>query len=296
MDVYLIYLHCPSLPSSRRSQTALLTIEFKIHPPRDPLTPSSQSPDPPLILLTHKNNMKTPLLNITRQAAERVLSKKDSAPYMWIKRFLFPDPDDPDSFAPPHFIMAAHMDPRAAALQSSQQRVAYHRFDPSKSLAVLLRNTHFVEFPTIEVWEEFTGTVVDVQGAVTELPQDDEPKPKRRKFSVKAGKQAINGLLGGYGSDADEEVEEERPSGLALLGGYAGSDDDGDDGKTGVDGDDAGVDEGVLGESDDEMEIEIDPAVLLELIRHAHGEERWTEKIRVDEEVDWGASGDEEIS
>ncbi|KAG6833810.1 hypothetical protein H0H87_011744 [Tephrocybe sp. NHM501043] len=250
---------------------------------------------PPLILLTHKNSMNTPLLNLVRQAADRVLSKKDRAPYEWIKQFLFPDPDDPDSFTPPQFVMAAKLDPRAAALQKSQHRAAYHRFDPTQPLSTLLRNTHFVEFPTIELWQEFTGTVVDVQGVVTELAQDNGPKPKRRKLSAKAGKQAISGLLGDYGSEDDSEVED-RPSGLALLGGYAGSDDEGDNVDAGTAAGVAGVDEdeNALGDSGDEMEIEIDPTVLLELMRQAHGEEKWSETIRGDEEVDWGGSGDEE--
>ncbi|KAG6911749.1 hypothetical protein DXG01_007999 [Tephrocybe rancida] len=270
-----------------KNHTALLTIEFKIHQPRDPLTPSSQLSDPPLVLLTHRNNINTPLLNLSRQATERILSKQDGASHAWIKRFLFPDPDDPNSFTPPQFVMTAQMNPRAAALQKSRHRAAYYRFDPSQTLAVLLRNTHFVEYPTIEVWEEFTGTVVDVQGVVTELPHEDEPKLKRGKLSAKAGKKAINGLLGGYGSEDDEEVEEERPSGLALLGGYAGSDDESGDAKADDDGEEAGGDEDALGETDDEVEIEIDPAVLLELVRHAHGE-RWTEEMQEGEEVNWG--------
>ncbi|KAG6903339.1 hypothetical protein C0995_013092 [Termitomyces sp. Mi166 len=274
-----------------KSHTAFLTLEFKIHPPRDPLAPSSQSPSSPLILLTHRNNMNTPLLNLARQTAERAFSKKDGASNEWLKRFLFPDPDDPSSFISPHFVMAAQMDPRAAMLQKSQHRKAYYRFDPSQSLLTLLRNTHFVEFPTIEVWEKFNGAVVDVQGMLKELPVDDEPKKKRRKLSKKAGKEAINGLLGGYGSD-DEETSEPK-SGLTLLGGYTGSDDEGGDGGAGNEVE-TGGDEAALEGSGDEGEIEIDPEVLLKLMRRAHGDERWAEKIRADDDVDWGASGDEE--
>ncbi|KAG6832888.1 hypothetical protein H0H92_004772 [Tricholoma furcatifolium] len=275
-----------------KSHSAFLTIEFKLHPPRDPLAPSSQSAGPPLVLLTHKNKMDSSLLKLAQQAADRVLSKKDGATNGWLRRFLFPDPDNPSSFTPPHFIMAAKMKPRSAAFQKSHHRAAYYRFDPSESFATLLRNTSFVEFPTIEVWEEFTGTVVNVQGTVTELPADDEPNAKRRKLSRKAGKEAINGLLGDYGSEEDEEVALAPANGLALLDGYAES--DAGEGDIAGDGDDDAIRDDALQGSDDEVEVELDAEALLELMRHAHGEERWAEKIRLGEEVDWGASGDEE--
>jgi len=264
-----------------------LTIEFKIHPPRDPLSPSTQPPDPPYILLTHRNNINTSLLTLARQVAERALFKKEGSAPEWIRRLLSPDPDDPDSFTPPQFVMTAQMDPRTSLLQKSRHRAAHYRFDASKTLAALLRNTHFVEFPTIEVWEEFNGTIVNTQGAVTQFPEDEEPKPKRRKLAAKAGKQAITGLLAGYGSEEDKE---EPQSGLTLLSGYVGSEDE--DGNDGAVKDDAGEDEDALGDTDDE--IEIDPAVLLELMRQAHGSEKWAENIQEGDEIDWGASGDED--
>ncbi|KAG6838012.1 hypothetical protein H0H93_008406 [Arthromyces matolae] len=275
-----------------KSHAAFLTIEFKIYPPRDPITPSSQSPDPPLILLTHRNSTKTSLLDLAQQAAERALSKKEGATHGWLRRFLFPDPDEPGLFTPPHFVMAITMDPRLAVLQRSKSAGAHCRFDPAKSLLDVLRDTHFVEFPTIEVWEEFNGTVVDLQGILKELPADEESRSKRRKLSVKQGKRTISGLLGGYGSDESGE-EPEAPNGLEMLGGYTGSDDEGGDIGSEVEG---GGDEDALMGSDEEGDVEIDPAVLLELMRHVHGEERWSEKIKEDEDVedvDWGASEDE---
>ncbi|KAG5646468.1 hypothetical protein DXG03_003518 [Asterophora parasitica] len=268
--------------------------QFRIHPPRDPLKPSSQALGPPYVLLTHRNSIATPLLTLTRQIAERALSKKDGAAPSWIRHLILPDPDDPDSFTPPHFVMTAQMDPRAVVHQkSSRTRLAYYRLDPTQTLEALLQNTHFVEFPTIEVWEEFSGTVVDVQGAVTQTLDDDEPRPKRRKLSAKAGKQAINGFLGGYGSEDEGEKEEKPKAGLALLGGYAGSDDDDEteSGDVKAQKGDAVEEEDALTDSDDGVEVEIDPAVLMELMR-ARGES-WTQDVGDDDEVDWGASGDE---
>jgi len=68
---------------------------------------------------------------------------------------------------------------------------------------------------------------------------------------------AINGLLGDYGSE-DDEQEEEAPNVLAALDNYAESDD----------GDGEG---------------ELDPAMLLDLMRQARGE--WA--VEEDDIVDW---------
>ena len=241
-------------------------MEFKFHPPRDPLIPASQPLDPPFVLLTHKNNISTPLLVLAQQA----LAKKN-APPGWVKHFLTPDPDDPESFRPPQCVMIAHLDPTSLTVG---KRAAYYRFDPSKSLTLLLRNTHFVEFPTIELWEEFHGTVVDTAGIVTQQPQEEERPLKRRKIT---GKKAMNRFLGEYGSD--EEEKKQRGNVLSLLGEYGVSDDE-DLGQKqrGLDGAD----------SDEGEEIEIDPGVLLELMRRVQDDGRWEVDNEEDEQVDWG--------
>ena len=181
--------------------------------------------------------------------------KKESSYPEWAKRLVNPDPDDdPESFTNPQCVMQA--------LISSQLRgPAYYSFDPSQPLINLLRHTHFVEFPTIEVWEEFQGIIVDAQGVVRQ--SEDERQPKRRKLNPMAGRLAINGLLGEYGS----EEEEQAPNMLAALDNYAesGGDDDG------------------LNGSDDEGEVEIDPAILRDLLRQARDE-----TAVEDEMVDWG--------
>ena len=146
------------------------------------------------------------------------------------------------------------------ALTSHQLRgPAYYSFDPSQPLINLLRHTHFVEFPTIEIWEEFQGIIVDAQGVIRQ--SDDERQPKRRKLNPKAGRMAINGLLGDYGSEEEEQI----PNMLAALDNYAESGDD-DDGLNG---------------SDDEGEVEIDPTILLDLMRQARD-------VEEDDIVDWG--------
>ena len=153
------------------------------------------------------------------------------------------------------------------ALISHQLRgPAYYSFDPSQPLINLLRHTHFVEFPTIEVWEEFQGIIVDAQGVMRQS-EDYERQPKRRKLNAKAGRLAINGLLGDYGSE--EEEKEQAPNVLAALDNYAESE-EGDDGLNG---------------SDDEGEVELDPTILLNLMRQAR-DEPWA--VEEDDRVDWG--------
>lgn len=231
--------------------------------------------------------MNMPLLSLIQTVTARAQSKRENPSPTWVKHFVAPDPDDPESFTAPQCVMTAQLNPHSAILPGARGRAAYYRFDPAKTLAVLLRYTHFVEFPTIDLWEEFSGTVVDVKGAVTQQPADDERRPKRRKLATKAGKKAIDGLLGGYGSDGDEEKA--APNVLSLLDGYAGSDDEGDGSNKGVSGDD----EDAEGETDDEIEVELDPAALLELMRQAQGE-KWVENIGGDDDtVDWGDSGEE---
>ncbi|KAF9468872.1 hypothetical protein BDZ94DRAFT_1244800 [Collybia nuda] len=260
-----------------KNHTAILTIEYNFYPPINPLAPSSQHRDPPFTILTHKNSMNKPLLTLLQTViTERANYRKEGACPSWIQSLVLPDSDDPESFTPPQCVMTARIDPLTVV---GPAKAAFHRLDPSKTLDVLLRNTHFVEFPTIEVWEEFRGTIVDAQGAVTQ-ELEEEPKSKRRKLSTKAGKKAMTGLLGGYGSES--EGGEGTQNVLALLGGYAESDED-----TGPvnDQDDLG-DEDADGDTDDEAEL--DPATLLDLVREVQGSERWLNDIADDDMVDWG--------
>ncbi|KAH9938252.1 uncharacterized protein B0H18DRAFT_1205524 [Fomitopsis serialis] len=252
-----------------KNRTALLTIELKFHPPPDPLQPSSQQKRQPFSLLTHRNALERPLLEVMRaQVAERKKSKKGDPFPTWISSLIVPDPDDPEGFTMPICVMQTPLDPlasldarrNAAGPRPGHVRCeAYYKLDPAKPIGVNLKHKNFVEFPTIEIWEEgsFHGTIVDDQGSVQR--EAEEPTPKRRKLSVREGKKAINGLLGGYGS------EEEEDDGL--------------------------LDEDAEGETDDELEAgPEDLAVLLEQLRQA-GALRDPEGD--EEQVDWGDSGDE---
>ncbi|KAF8211416.1 hypothetical protein K438DRAFT_1958528 [Mycena galopus ATCC 62051] len=276
-----------------KNQTALLTIEFKIHPTPNPLALSSQPPDPPHTLLTHRNSLETPLLTLLQtHVAERKEGAKGAAP-AWVRALVCPEPNpelEPTAWPPPQCVMSAPTDPLAAFSNGTRQKQKqYYRLDCAKTLAELLQHTQFVEFPTIEVWEEFRGTVVDAAGAVTQTAQDEDEEghaPKRRRLDRKMGGKKIAGLLDGYGSSSGEEETSKVKveNGLEMLGKYEGSD-DGDEQMP--------MREEALVDSDEEEQVELDPAALLELVRKARGDENWTPQIKDDDLVDWGDSDQE---
>ena len=291
---------CLPLP---RNRTALLTLELRFHPPRDPL--HSAAPAPPFVLLAHRTALETPLLDALRtHVAERARAKSRDVP-AWVHALVCPDADAPDAFAPPLCVMPTALDPLAAlgGAHPGPGRIVrhgYYRLDASKPLGELLRGKHFVEFPTVEVWEEdaFEGTIVDDQGVVVR-DAEDEPRPKRRKLSAKQAQKAISGLLGGYGSDeeGDEDADGEKTV-LGLLGGYAESDEDEAAGAGTAEPEEWG-DEDAEGETDEEYEGSPEElAAMLQKLREA-GALRNPEKSSAlagldEEQIDWGESGDED--
>jgi hypothetical protein len=191
--------------------------------------------------------------------------------------------------------MTAQVDPLASL--ALQVRTMYYKMEPSEKLSVLLRDTHFVEFPTIEVWEEFRGMIVDAQGRIAHQGAA-ERKPKRRKLDPKAGKKTITGLIGGYGSEDDDEAQETNV--FSALDDYAGSGDDPEeqtvleeDASDTDDGDvtDPGLEVEQYAEQDEEQDedLKLEPTALLELIRQV----RRSENIAADDQVDWGDSDEE---
>jgi hypothetical protein len=265
---------------------ALLTIEFIFRAPPNPSAPSTQPRDPPYTLLTHKNHFETPLITLLQSKVPKRATKSQTNPSLphWITSLVHPDLDDPDSFIPPQCFMAAQIDPRLGLRSHS----TLYKLDPAQKLSILLRDKPFVEFPTIEVWEEgdtaFVGTIVDVQGSVMKYADDDddERKAKRRKLDVGAGKKAIHGLLGDYGSDEDDGDGREEGGVLSMLGEYAESDEG--DVEVEVEAEDPEEDE-------ETADVQLDPAALLELVRQAQA----LDPHAGDEDlVDWGDSDEGE--
>lgn len=139
-----------------------------------------------------------------------------------------------------------------------------------------------MEFPTVEVWEE--GVLFDGVGAFES--RGDQRPIKRRRLDVTKGRAAIAGLLGGYGSEDGEEVEEVDTA-LTRLGEYEGSDAEDEQPKTSEEAvtDTDGVTED--GDDDEEPEAVVDPETLLAMVREA--QRRLGEDAEF-EEIDWGES------
>lgn len=153
--------------------------------------------------------------------------------------------------------------------------------DSERKLSTLLRNKHFVEFPTIDVWEEgaFRGVLFD--GVRTFRSQGGQRPTKRQRLDVTKGRAAISGLLGGYGSEDDEEAD----TALTRLGEYEGSDVENVQLTT---SEEADTDtDGLTEDGDDDEGAMVDPATLLAMVHEAqrrHGEDGEYE------EIDYGES------
>lgn len=227
-------------------------------------------------MLTQRNDMNTPLLKLLQTHISTI--KRSNVP-PWAYSLVLQDVDYPETFTMPNFLMPAQRDVYpTSGLIAHPSRSVYYRFDPTQSLATLLKGTRFVEYPTIEVCQEFNGIVVDAAGCLSRV--DDQPRLKRRKLTLQAGRAALDGLVGGYGSG--EEEQEEIPKEPPVLVEYANSMSEEDVVLT--DDSNESVDEG------DDEGIKVDPAVLLEVLREARNGGQWTEDV----EVDWGEGSEGE--
>jgi hypothetical protein len=261
----------------RRKRTAFLTIEYNIHPPYGQ-DASPNDTKRPYTLLTHRNNFETPLRDLFQsQISQRTTGKNRADLPTWVKTVALPHPDVPDTFTPPQFFIRAPLD----LLSGRSDKFGYIKLDGGCKLSTLLRNKQFVEFPTIEVWEEgsFHGVLLDPSGAF-ELQGEQRPA-KRRRLDVSKGRAAITGLLGDYGSDDGDEAD----TTLTWLCEYDGSDVERSQPTTSEEGDTDCLtddDEGDPGA----METS-DLATLLAMVQEA--QRRDGENGDYDE-VDWGES------
>jgi hypothetical protein len=104
-----------------------------------------------------------------------------------------------------------------------------------KPLRDALKHMSFAEYPTIEVWEQFDGFLIDIEGSLMQEPADEklesERRAKRRKLDFMAGRKVMQGLLEGYGS-GDSEIESGDITGsenaMVALAAYDGSGSDSD--------------------------------------------------------------------
>jgi len=200
-------------------------------------------------MLTHRNRLDQSLMtNLATRLAERSSSKKKEKPLPeWLTDLIQPHPDDLDAFVKPVCVMPTKLDPLASISSTHVNgysglrpghitRQAFYKLDYGARLFEALKHKNFVEYPTIEIWEDdaFDGIIVDDRGALVRRDSDIDDdldggrRRKRRKMGAKEGKKALGGLLGGYGSGSEGSGEEdkEEQSVFNMLSGYAGSDDE----------------------------------------------------------------------
>jgi hypothetical protein len=197
-----------------------LTVELIFHAPPPPLP--TQVGEPPWSLLTHQNGLEEHLLPlIQRHVRSRGSKKGDQAPAEWVTSMVLPTPEDPDGFASPELFLAA---PSLSARPGPSAR-SFYALDGSQAVSAALRNTSFVEYPTIHVYGagDFKGTIVNRQGTITRVIEEERPA-KRRKTDKKKSAVMMKGLVGGYGSEEEDSGGEDDV--LAVLGDYLGSDDE----------------------------------------------------------------------
>ena len=268
----------PVAEFSYRRKVAFLTVEYIIHPsPSLDSNPIENTIQAPYTLLTHRNNFILSLCDLFQsRVSERTKGKGRAELPTWVKTLALPHPDIPDTFTPPQFFIRAPLD----LLSGQRERYGFVRLNGEQKLSSLLRNKQFVEFPTIEVWEEgaFRGALLDQSGTLG-LQREHSPA-KRRKLNATQGRVAIAGLLGDYGSEDSEEAD----TALAKLGEYEGS---GAEDEQSAPSEEGHTD--ALSEDDDDddeggLEAVVDPAILLAMVQEAR--ERY-EDVEYDK-VDWG--------
>ncbi|KAI9512261.1 hypothetical protein F5148DRAFT_61586 [Russula earlei] len=258
-----------------KKRTAFLTVQYDIHPPPALDAGQNEPPRGPYTLLTHRNDFDLSLRDLFQsQISQRTKGKARADPPAWVKTLALPDPDVPDAFAPPEFYIRAPLDPSSGR----SEKFGFFKLDCERKLGALLKNKQFVEFPTIEVWEEgaFRGVLFDAAGAFES--HGGQRPAKRRRLDATKGRAAIAGLLGGYGSDASDEAD----TALSRLEEYEGS---------GAEAERLTTSEDDRTEDDDDDEGEADavadPVTLLAMVQEA---QRRLEEKGEYEEVDWGES------
>ncbi|KAF8272525.1 hypothetical protein EI94DRAFT_1566131 [Lactarius quietus] len=195
-----------------KRKVAFLTVEYNIHPSPS-LDANPNENNAPYILLTHRNNFNLPLRDLFQsRVSERTKGKGRAELPTWVKTLALPHPDVPDTFTPPQFFIRSPLD----LLSAQRERFGFIKLRGEQKLSSLLRNKQFIEFPTIEVWEEgtFHGVLLDESGTLG-LQREQRPA-KKRKLNATQGRATIAGLLGDYGSEDSDEAD----TALAKLGEY----------------------------------------------------------------------------
>ncbi|KAG2077652.1 hypothetical protein BDR04DRAFT_1001311 [Suillus decipiens] len=292
-----------------KTQTALLTIEFRFYPGVSSQSPASAA-SVPYTTLVHRNPINSSLISLLQKHVPQHTYSNENYPKLkkeyscpdWVTSLVHPHPDDPEGFRVPLCYLPAQMDLTRIPYYSGvgvQTGPSYYELCPSQTLQDLLQGTHFAEFPTIHVYDPdsstFIGNIVAKKGQPSPMSEHDVRAMKRRKLSTKAGRMAISELVGDYGSESEsvseKAVASQTRDELGALGNYAESEN----------GDQHSAAEGRTTEDDmsstgslsaDEGEgPALDYASVLELIKQAHSAADYDSEV-----VDWGDDWDEDVA
>ncbi|KAH9062793.1 hypothetical protein EDB87DRAFT_1558653 [Lactarius vividus] len=269
-----------------KRKVVLSTVEYNIHPPPSlDANPDKNNIQESYTLLTHRNNFDLSLRDLFQsQVSERTKGKGRAELPTWVKTLALPHPDVPDTFTPPQFFIRAPLD----LLSVQGERFGFIKLHGEQKLSSLLRNKQFVEFPTIEVWEEgaFRGVLLDESGTFG-LQREQRPA-KRRKLNATKGRAAIVDLLGDYGSEDSDDAE----TPLTKLGEYEESGAENEQLTTSEGGytDALSEDDDDNNEDEGESEVTVDPATLLAMVLDAGR----NEEDMVYDKVDWEVSDEDD--
>ncbi|KAF8592610.1 hypothetical protein K439DRAFT_1324067 [Ramaria rubella] len=173
-------------------KSPLITIEFVFHIAENSLAANASSSS--FTLLTHRNSLCITVEDcLLRHLRER--GKRGTVP-SWVKTLLSEDED-----MKPIYLMAQH-----TCLPSNFISKTYHKLDPTQNLLSILRKKTFVEYPTVDIWEDvdFANRCVEVDGLFVET--SGEPRPKKRpRLDAAGGRKIITELLAGYASQEEQE-------------------------------------------------------------------------------------------
>ncbi|KAG2158899.1 uncharacterized protein EDB93DRAFT_430239 [Suillus bovinus] len=293
-----------------KTQTALLTIEFRFHPGA-PAQSSSSTTSVPYTALVHRNAINSSLITLLQRHVpqhayfdkDHPKPKKDHPCPEWVASLVHPHPDDPEGFKLPLCYLPAQLDLARIPCYPGvgvQTGPSYYKICPSQTLQDLLQGTQFAEFPTIHVYDPdsstFIGNIVAKRGQPPLMSEHehDVRAMKRRKLSTKAGRKTISGLVGDYGSECESASEKaaarQTRDELGALGNYAESENSDQDSAVEARTTEDDISSTGSLSADEGEGPALDYAAVLELIKQAQSAADYDPEV-----VDWGDDWDEDV-
>ncbi|KZW04113.1 hypothetical protein EXIGLDRAFT_15451 [Exidia glandulosa HHB12029] len=186
---------CNRVLTRKRSKTAMLTLELVLHAPKDTLALAT-NPPPPITVFSHRVDFSRTLQDAVRTTVTEQSKRKGKSAAPALPEWATGLVDD----AAETLYLIAQTD-----IGPSGKTTAFRELDATCKLSKALRNSTFVEFPTIHIWDAdaFDGPLVNQPAAAL----DGQPPAKRRKVDASKGKSNMLALIGEYESDEGEGSE-----------------------------------------------------------------------------------------